>query len=91
MAMGIPVVASKTKVDQYYFNESQIKFFEKENHADMARCILELNADEELKKSMVEQGKLFIDSNNWGIKKNIYYKIIGQLNSNTNEKTDTNH
>ena len=42
MAAGIPVIASRTRIDTYYFDDSLIKFFTPEDHDELAKCILEL-------------------------------------------------
>ena len=44
MSMGVPVVASNTRIDQYYFNEQLVQFFESENAEDLAAKILDLLA-----------------------------------------------
>ena len=79
MAAGIPVVASKTKIDTYYFNDSQIKFFVPEDHVDLSRCILELYHDPEKRAKMVENGKKYIEENHWDLKKQVYVDLLATL------------
>jgi glycosyltransferase involved in cell wall biosynthesis len=81
MAAGVPIVASKTKIDEYYFDDSIILFFEPENHNDLARCILELHENRGKRESMVEHGRQFIARNNWGIKKLEYLELVDRLTS----------
>ena len=45
MAMGVPVVVSKTRIDQYYFTEHLVQFFDPENAADLAAKISDLVHD----------------------------------------------
>lgn len=79
MAAGIPVVASKTSIDKYYFDDSMIKFFEVENPDDMARCICELYEKPQLRDNLIRNSRKFIEENNWAIKKDSYFKIVSDL------------
>jgi glycosyltransferase involved in cell wall biosynthesis len=79
MAVGLPVVASRTKIEEYYFDDSMIKFFEPEDHQDLAKCILELYNDTQKRKVLAANAKKFVSKNNWGVKKEIYYKIVEDL------------
>ncbi len=79
MAAGVPIIASKTKIDEYYFDDSLIQFFEPENHSDLARCILELHENRAKRETMVEQGRQFVAKNNWGIKKLEYFELVDRL------------
>ena len=79
MAAGLPIVASKTKVDQYYFDDSMITFFEPENHEDLARCIIELYRNPQKAKSMVENAKRFVAENNWQSKKQLYFDLVDSI------------
>ena len=69
MAAGIPVIASKTKIDTYYFNESQILFFHPEDCQDLARCILDLYMDSAARERLVKNGNKYIEQNHWDLKK----------------------
>ena len=42
MAVGLPVIAARNRIEEYYFKDSQIMFFEPGNVEDLTRCILEL-------------------------------------------------
>jgi glycosyltransferase involved in cell wall biosynthesis len=83
MAAGIPVVASKTKIDTYYFDESIVKFFHPEDHEDLANAILELRRDPEHCKRLAKNGKKYIEENNWENKKKLYLDIVDNLSGNT--------
>jgi glycosyltransferase involved in cell wall biosynthesis len=79
MAVGIPVIVSKTKIDEYYFDSSMVMFFEPENHIDLAKCILELYRNAEKRQRLTNKGREFIEKNNWEIKSQMYLDIIGKL------------
>jgi glycosyltransferase involved in cell wall biosynthesis len=79
MAVGLPVVVSRTKIDLCYFDSSMVRYFEPGNHQDLARCIIELYQNSDRRNSMVQKAMQFIGDNNWTVKKDIYYRIIDQL------------
>jgi glycosyltransferase involved in cell wall biosynthesis len=79
MAMGVPVVASRTRIDQYYFNESLVQFFESENSEDLAAKILELVRDPAKRSALRNQATDFIELNNWDVKKNEYLSVVDRL------------
>lgn len=79
MAMGVPVVTSNTRIDQYYFREGLVRFFESENTEDLAANILDL-AQNPAKLSMLRaQGDEFIQQNNWDVKKHEYLDLVDEL------------
>jgi glycosyltransferase involved in cell wall biosynthesis len=79
MAMGVPVVASNTRIDQYYFGEHLVQFFEPENAGDLAAKILELAHDSDKCSALRERGIDFIQHNNWDVKKNEYLALVDGL------------
>jgi len=79
MAAGLPVVASRTKIDLHYFDDSMIMFFEPENHMDLAKCIVNLYKDKKTRESLVKQSRQFLAQNNWSVRKKEYYRIVDQL------------
>ena len=79
MAMGVPVIASRTRIDEYYFNESLVQFFESESTEDLADKILELIRDPAKRSSLCAQATDFIRLNNWDVKKSEYLNVVDRL------------
>jgi glycosyltransferase involved in cell wall biosynthesis len=79
MAMGVPVVASRTRIDQYYFSDDLVEFFESENKQDLADKILGLMHDPARRRSLAEQAGAFIEQNNWDVKKGEYLNLVDGL------------
>ena len=79
MALGIPVLVSNTKIDQYYFDESLVKFFESDSEKDLAKNILLLIKDKELREQLITNSLKYIEENNWGVKKNLYIELVDSL------------
>jgi glycosyltransferase involved in cell wall biosynthesis len=82
MATGVPVIASKTRIDEYYFDDSMIMFFEPENHEDLAKCIISLYNDPKKRKCLSDRAAEFVANNYWEIKKNIYLNLLASIQKN---------
>ena len=67
MAMGIPVIVSNTKIDTYYFSDSEVCFFESGDENSLAEKILLLKNDFELRKKYIEKIKIYHEKIPWRI------------------------
>lgn len=79
MSLGIPVIVSKTKIDNYYFNESVVQFFEPDNEDDLSKCILTLIESEQLRNHLKENALQFIEDFKWSTKKDEYFNLVDSL------------
>jgi glycosyltransferase involved in cell wall biosynthesis len=79
MASGIPIVASRTTVDEFYFDDSMIKFFEIDNPADCAFKILDLYENPEKMVLLSDHGRRYAAANTWDIKKKDFEAIVDTL------------
>lgn len=79
MAMGVPVVASDTRIDRYYFNDDLVQFCESGNAPDFAAKIIELAGNPEQSDALRSKASKFIERNNWEVKKYEYFDLVGQL------------
>jgi glycosyltransferase involved in cell wall biosynthesis len=76
MALGVPVIASNTRIDKYYFNDTIIKFFESGNEKDLADKILYILNNPLARKMLIDNSLKFVGLNNWEIKQKLYFDII---------------
>lgn len=79
MAVGVPVIVSRTKIDSFYFDESIVRFFESENVDALADAIVELYAHPEQRLKLVEGANRHIQQNNWGVKQYEYLSVVDAL------------
>jgi glycosyltransferase involved in cell wall biosynthesis len=79
IAEGVPAIVSKTKVDQYYFNDSIVRFFESGNEADLAAAMLELINNPELRAKLAASAGGFVAKNSWDVKKHEYLRLVDSL------------
>ena len=78
MALGIPVVASSTKIDRYYFNDSVFRFFESGNSIALAN-IISLLKDKVLARELANRASIHAAANTWESRKAEYLGLVDQL------------
>jgi glycosyltransferase involved in cell wall biosynthesis len=81
MSQGIPVVASRTKIDTYYYQEGTVHFFESGNSEDMARAMLDVYRDQQLRLTLAARGYEYSQQNSWDQKKQRYLDLIDSLST----------
>lgn len=79
ISLGIPIVISRTKGHDFYYDDSMVKFFEAENSADLASSVIELYQSVDKREKMVEKAQMFLQNQSWSKVKNKYYQIIEEL------------
>lgn len=79
MALGVPVVVSKTRIDQFYFNNSVVRFFESGDADSMAAAISDLLGDKEARQRLSQSGSLYAEANSWNSKKRDYLNLVDRL------------
>lgn len=85
MALGIPVIVSRTKVDSYYHDDSMVMFFESENVDKLAEAMMLLWRDPQLRAKLTFNASEYVRNNNWNEKKWDYLRLLGD------EWLDPNH
>jgi glycosyltransferase involved in cell wall biosynthesis len=81
LAMKVPVIASRTRIDEYYFTDHVVEFFESGNVDDLAAKIYELMQSPERRAELCRNGSEFITHNNWAIKGPEYLKMVDRLSA----------
>jgi glycosyltransferase involved in cell wall biosynthesis len=79
MAMGVPVIASRTPIDEFYFNDELLEFFEPGNAQDLARKIVHLMETPERAAALRQAEDEFICGNNWDVKQHEYFGLVDKL------------
>ena len=74
-AIGLPCIASRTKADSLYFDDSMVMFFEPENESELADCIVRLYRNPELRKSLCQQAALLYRKINWEKESKKLYEV----------------
>ena len=79
MAVGVPVIVSSTKVDRYYFNDSIVRFFEPGNPDALAREMLTLLRDDELRRRMTSQALKYAATHCWENRESDYLRLVDSM------------
>lgn len=79
MSMNVPVVVSRTKIDEYYFDSSLVEFFDSGNSQDLADKVLDLIRNPVKRNALRDQATEFIRHNNWDVKKDQYLGLVNRL------------
>ena len=79
MSQGVPVVISRTAIDTYYFDETQVRFCESGNAESFAAGIIEVLTDESLRQRLVRNASEYVARNHWGSRKQDYLDLVDSL------------
>jgi glycosyltransferase involved in cell wall biosynthesis len=79
MSLGVPVVVSQTKIDQYYFDDSVVRFFESGNVAALAEAILDVLRDAEKRGRLVANASSYSDRHSWKRRQADYLNLVDEL------------
>lgn len=79
MSVGLPVVASATMIDRYYFNDDVVAFFESDNARDLADCILRLRKHPQVRQRLAENALRLVARYDWEVHKEDYFALVDKL------------
>ena len=79
MALGVPVVVSRTRVDDHYFNDQVVQFFEPEDERDLAGCLLLMARDRGLRCQLAANARRFVEDYSWERNKGSYLNLVDGL------------
>lgn len=79
LALGVPVIVSRTKIDTSYFDDSTVAFFESENVDELADCMLELAHDQRLRSQLATNGLKYNAQNSWNVKQQDYLCLVDSM------------
>lgn len=79
MSQGVPVVVSRTKIDEYYFDEREVRFFPSGNSEAMAAAMAEVLENGALRERLVKAGTEYVERNSWTLKQVEYLELVDRL------------
>ena len=85
MALGVPLVVSRTRIDCHYFDDSMVRFFDSGDAQAMARAMQEVLQDEALRTRLVEGGLACASGQRWGRHRPRYLALVDGLVSSRRE------
>lgn len=78
ISMGKPVIASRTRSVEEYFDDSCLRLFTSDDSVDLAGAIRDLHADPELRREMAERAAAANEPYRWPHGRRRYLEIIEQ-------------
>jgi glycosyltransferase involved in cell wall biosynthesis len=88
MSQGIPVVASRTAIDTYYFSDDTVCFFKSGDDQAMAEALLSVINDADLRERLSRNGLEYATLNSWNSKKAEYLSLVDSLCAEKFESAD---
>jgi glycosyltransferase involved in cell wall biosynthesis len=79
MSLKVPVVVSSTKIDRYYFDDSVVRFFQSGDPDALAKAMLEVLANESLRRTMVASASEYSRHHSWESRKTDYLSLVDDL------------
>jgi len=79
MSLGVPVVASSTKIDRFYFNDSVVCFFESGNPAALAEAVVEVLQKDGLRRHLISNALYYSEQNSWQHRQHAYLELVDAL------------
>jgi len=79
VAMGIPVIATRTRTIEGYFGDDMVEYISGESVEELMRCIIRLHGDPERCARMATRAAEFTRQYNWENQKHIYYRLVDSL------------
>jgi len=79
MSLGVPVVVSRTEIDQYYFDDSVVRFFESGNVEALAAAMLDVLSKPDLRAGLIANASAYAQQHGWDSRKADYLQIVDSL------------
>jgi glycosyltransferase involved in cell wall biosynthesis/peptidoglycan/xylan/chitin deacetylase (PgdA/CDA1 family) len=81
MSQGVPVVVSRTKIDNFYFDEKVVHFFKSGDVPAMAKAMLDVIEDKALCETLIARGYEYANEHDWGHRKKDYLELVDSLST----------
>jgi glycosyltransferase involved in cell wall biosynthesis len=79
MSLGVPVIACRTKIHAYYYDDSIIQYYEDDNEKELAEQMLRLKNDPALRARLAANAEIYVRNNTWDARKHEYLELIDSL------------
>lgn len=79
MALGVPVLLSRTRVDTHYFDDTLVRFFDPGNARALAGAMLDAYGDRDAAARRAQRALAFAQRNSWSEKSRDYIALVEGL------------
>jgi len=85
MALGVPVVASRTKTHMLYYDDSIVKYYDNDDERELADAMRQLGNDPTLRKEQAARASMYAARNTWQARQEEYLRLVEALVSSNGE------
>src|SRR6185437_9294206 len=79
MSLGVPVIACRTRIHAYYYDDSIIQYYENDDEKQLAEQMLRLKNDPALRARLAANAETYVRNNTWDARKHEYLELIDSL------------
>jgi glycosyltransferase involved in cell wall biosynthesis len=79
MAVGVPLVVSRTRIHQYYYSDILVKYYDNDDDEELAANIVLLRNNLRLRQNQVANALKYVDAHSWDVEKYQYLQIVDAL------------
>jgi len=79
MALGVPVLASRTKIHEYYYDNSVVQYYDNDDPVALARAMVELRGNPALRRQLAANATNYVQENNWQACRFEYLQLVDSL------------
>ncbi len=79
LSLGVPAIVSRTRIDEYYFNNDVVRFFDSGNVSQLAAAMLEVLQNAELRARLISNGLAYARQHCWSTRKVEYLNLVDRL------------
>jgi len=87
MSLGTPLIVPDTRIDQYYFNDKVVKFFQANDEKSLAAAILQLIENRDLRETLARNASEFVKKYTWDANMHVYFSLADSLVRSSNGET----
>jgi glycosyltransferase involved in cell wall biosynthesis len=81
MSQGVPVVVSRTKIDNFYFDNSVVRFFTSGDVKALAEAMCDVIHNPALREKLIAGGYRYVDLHSWDRRKHEYLNLVDTLST----------
>jgi len=79
MAVGVPLVVSRTKIHQYYYPDTLVKYYDGDDEVALAANIVLVRNNPDLRQRQVTNALKYVEAHNWDVERYQYLGIVDSL------------
>jgi glycosyltransferase involved in cell wall biosynthesis len=79
MSLGVPVIACRTRIHAYYYDDSIIQYYENDDEAELAEQMVRLRNNPRIRAKLSENALKHVEDNTWNARKHEYLALVDSL------------